>query len=105
MSWDGPGYDEHIDEQGIVALISEDNKKETDEEVEDENDVLQSSKCPFFHVETMQKMDDYYRCQPEVTPESVSQLVRFREFFAKKQESTIKQTSIIYFFSKSLIIS
>ena len=52
----------------------------------------------------MQKMDDYlayYRCQPEATPESVSQLVQFREFSAKKRESTIKQTSIFSFFSKS----
>ena len=50
MSCDGPGY-EHMDEQGIVALISGDNEKEADEEVEDENDVPQSSKCPFSHGE------------------------------------------------------
>ena len=103
ISCDGPGY-EHMDEQGIVALIYGDNEKEADEEVEDENDVPQSSKCPFSHGEAMQKMDDYlayYRCQPEATPESVSQLVQFREFSAKKRESTIKQTSILSFFSKS----
>ena len=46
MSCDVPGY-EHMDEQGIVALISGDNEKEAGEEVEDENDVPQSSKCPF----------------------------------------------------------
>ena len=33
MSCDGPGY-EHMDEQRIVALIFEDNKKEADEDVE-----------------------------------------------------------------------
>ena len=36
---------ERMDEQGIVALISGDNEKEADKEVEDENDVPQSSKC------------------------------------------------------------
>ena len=34
MSCDGPGY-EHMDEQGILALISGDNEKEADEGVED----------------------------------------------------------------------
>ena len=38
MSCNGPGYD-HMDEQGIVALISGDNEKEAYEEVENENDV------------------------------------------------------------------
>ena len=87
-----------MNEQGIVALISGDNEKE------DENYVPQSSKCPFSHSEAMQKMDDYLaynRYQLEATPESVSQLFQFREFFAKKRESTIKQTSILSFFSKS----
>ena len=70
MSCDDPEY-EHMNEQGIAALISGDNKKEADEGVEDENDVPQTSKCPFFHAKAMQKMDDhlaYYRCQPEATP-------------------------------------
>ena len=34
MNCDGPGY-EHMDEQGILALISGDNEKEADEGVED----------------------------------------------------------------------
>ena len=37
MSCDGPGY-EHLDDQGIVSLISGDCEKQTDEEVEDDND-------------------------------------------------------------------
>ena len=52
----------------------------------------------------MQKMDDYLvynRYQLEATLESVSQLVHFRKFSAKKGESTIKQTSIISLFSKN----
>ena len=32
MSCEGPDY-EHMDKQGIVALITGDNKKETDEAV------------------------------------------------------------------------
>ena len=32
MSFDGPGY-KHMEEQGIVALISGDNKKEGVEDV------------------------------------------------------------------------
>ena len=38
MSCDGPGY-EHLDNQGIVSLVSGNYKKETDEDVEDDNDV------------------------------------------------------------------
>ena len=34
MSCNGPGYD-YMDEQGIVALITGDNKKEANEAVED----------------------------------------------------------------------
>ena len=52
----------------------------------------------------MQTIDDflaYYRCQPEATPEKVSQLIKFREFSAKKREKTIKQTSILSYFSKT----
>ena len=44
MSCDGPHY-EHINEQGIVALITGDNKKEADESVEDEIGVSQPFKC------------------------------------------------------------
>ena len=77
MSCDGPGY-EHMDEQGIVALITGDNKKEADESVEDEIGVSQPSKCPFSHAEAMQKMDDYLaycRCQSEATSEDVLKLI------------------------------
>ena len=102
MSCDGPGY-EHMDEQGIVALITGDNKKEADEAVEDEIGVSQPSKCPFSHAEAMQKMDDYlayYRSQPEATTEDMSKLIRFREFSAKKQESSVKQTYILSLIKK-----
>ena len=70
MSCDGPGY-----EQGIVALITGDNKKEA---VEDEIGVSQPSKCPFSYTEAMQKINNYlayYRYQPEATPEDVSTLI------------------------------
>ena len=52
MSCYGPWY-EHIDELGIVALISRDNKKEADESVKDENDVPLTSKFLFSHSEAM----------------------------------------------------
>ena len=54
----------------------------------------------FSDAEAMQKMGDYsvyYRCQPEATRESVSQLIRFLEFSAKKRESSFKQNSILTF--------
>ena len=92
MSCNGPRY-EHINEQGIVALITGDNKKEADESVEDEIGVSQPSKFPFSNAETMQKMDDYsayYHSQTEATPEDVSKLIQFREFSAKKRESSFK---------------
>ena len=97
MCCNGSGY-EHMDEQGIVALITGDNKKESDEAVKDEIGVSQPSKCSFFHAKAMQKMEDYlayYLCQPETTPEDVSKLIQFREFSAEKQESSVKQTSIL----------
>ena len=52
MSCDGPGY-EHLDNQGIVSLISGDYEKQTDEEVEDDNDDQYTPKCPFTHSEAM----------------------------------------------------
>ena len=54
MNCDGPGY-EHMDEQGIVALITGDNEKGADEAVEDVIGVYLPSKCPFSHAEAMQK--------------------------------------------------
>ena len=85
ISCDGPGY-----EQGIVALISGDNEKEADDEVEDENDVPQSSKCPFSHGEAMQKIDDYlayYRCQPEITPENGQNLSSSVSFLLRNEKA------------------
>ena len=102
MSCDGPGY-EHMDEQGIVALITGDNEKEADESVGDEIGVSQPSKCPFFHAEAMQKINDYlayYRCQTEAKPEDMPKLIQFREFSAEKRESSVKQTFIFSFFKK-----
>ena len=52
----------------------------------------------------MQKIDDflsYYWCQPEATPEKVSQLIKFCEFSAEKCEKTIKQTPILSCQSKT----
>ena len=102
MCCDGPGY-EHMDQQGIVALISGDDEKDGNEDEEEIEDP-QLSKCPITHGETMNSMDNYlicYRCQPQATPANVSRLIQFREFAAERRESTIKQTSILLFFSNS----
>ena len=102
MSCDGPGY-EHMDEQGIVELVTGDNEKEAVEVVEDKIGVFQPSKCPFSHAEAMQKMDDYlayYRCQPEATPEDVSKLIQFREFSANKTRKHCKTIFYSFFFQK-----
>ena len=48
-------------------------------------------------------MDDYlgyYCCQSEATPKCLSQLVQFREFFAKKRESTSKKLSFFLFLAR-----
>ena len=74
MSCDGPVY-EHMDERGIVASISRNNKKEAGEGVEDKNNLPKTSKCPFSNAKAMQKIDDYLAgCfrQLEASPESVS---------------------------------
>ena len=102
MSCDGPGY-EHMDEQGIVELVTWDNEKEAVGVVEDEIGISEFSKCPFSHAEAMQKMDDYlpyYRYQPVATSEDVTKLIHFREFSAKKRKSSVKQISILSFFKK-----
>ena len=102
MRNDDPGY-EHMDEKGIVALVSWENELDVDNE-EEEDEVSQSSKCSISHAEAMSKMDDYltwYRCQLQATPENVSQLIQFRDFAAERRESSIKQTSILSYFSKS----
>ena len=96
-----------MDEEGIVALITGDNKwlLEADEGVEDEIDVSQHSKWLFSNAKAMKKMEDYltyYRCQTEATPEGVSKLIQFREFLPKKRESSVKQTYILSFFKKNL---
>ena len=66
MRNDGPGY-EHMDEQGIVALVSRENELDVDNK-EEEDEVSQSSKCSISHAEAIRKMNDYlkwYRCQPQ----------------------------------------
>ena len=107
MSCDGPGC-EHMDEQEIVALITGDNEKEADEAVEDETGVSQPSNSPFSHAEAMQKIDlAYYRCQPEAKPEDVSKLIQFREFSAKKRESSSNKLPFFLFSKRNfkLIVS
>ena len=37
------------------------------------------------------------RDQPEATTEDVSKFIQFREFSSKKRESSVKQTSILFF--------
>ena len=59
---DGPGY-EHIDEQGIVDLVSAAKDEERDEEEDtDENTghSTQKEKCPVSHPEAMRIFD---RCR------------------------------------------
>ena len=75
-----------MDDQGIVSLISGDYEKQTDEDVEDDNDDQHSPKCPFTHSEAMQKIDDflaYYRCQPEVTLKKFHNLLNSVSFLQK----------------------
>ena len=58
MSCDGPGY-EHLDDHCIVSLVFGDYEKETNENVEDDNDVQHTQKCRFTHSEAMEKIDDF----------------------------------------------
>ena len=52
---DGPGY-QHLDEKGIVDLVSAAEENECDEEEDaDENreHSMQKAQCPFSHAEAM----------------------------------------------------
>ena len=67
MSCDGSDY-EHLDNQGIISLVSGDYGKETDEDVEEDSYVLHTQKCPITLSEAMDKIDyflAYYRCQSD----------------------------------------
>ena len=100
MSCNGPDY-EHMDKQGIVAMITGDNEKEADVAVEDEIGISQPSKCPFSHAEAIQKINDYlayYHCQPEAKPEDVSKFIQFREFSFKKPKCPVKTNFHSFFF-------
>ena len=69
--------------------------------------VSQSSNFPLSHVEAMHKMVYYLSvrcCQPQVATESVSQLIKLREFYSKKRESSVKQNPVIFFIKSSDII-
>ena len=53
MNCDGPGYermDELSKEQGIVSLIS-------NEEKDKEEDHLESNRCPFTHAKALSRID------------------------------------------------
>ena len=52
MCWDGPCY-EHMDEKGIVALVSTDQGR--DEEEEDEDEPSEIVKCPVSYAEAAGK--------------------------------------------------
>ena len=100
MSSDGPGY-EHMDEQGIVALVSPGD--EAHEEEDDDDELPETVRCPISHAEAMEKIGDvltWYRFQPEATASHVSWLVQLREVAAKKRENTRKQASICSYFKK-----
>ena len=98
---DGLGY-EHMDEQGIVDLVTAPEEDIPNEE-EDENAELASQKehCPVSHAEAMQMHDEcltWLRFQPEATASNTSTLVRLWELAAEKRESSRKQSTIDSFF-------
>ena len=47
--------DEHLDNQGIVLLFSGEYKKQTNEEVADDNVDQYTPKFPYIHSEAMDK--------------------------------------------------
>ena len=102
MSCNGPDY-EHMDKQGIVALITGDNKKEADEAVEDEIGVSQPSKCPFSHAEAMQKIDNYLAyscCKLEATPLKMCQNLSNSSSFLLRIEKALSNILPFLLFSK-----
>ena len=107
---DWPGY-EHLDEQGIVDLVSvaEGNKCDEEEDA-DENTQhsTQKAQCSFSRAEAMQMYDHcltWLRIQPEATVSNTSTLVRLSEFAAEKRESFRKQSKIDSYFSRSRVAS
>lgn len=99
---DGPGY-EHMDEQGIVDLVTAPAEDMRDEEDADENAELSNRKeqCPVSHADAMRMFDDcltWLRFQQEATVSNTSTLVRLRELAAEKRESLRRQSKIDSFF-------
>ena len=99
---DGPGY-EHMDEQGIVDLVTASAEDMRDEEDADENAELSNRKeqCPVSHADAMRMFDDcltWILFQQEATVSNTSTLVRLRELAAEKRESSRRQSKIDSFF-------
>ena len=107
---DGPDC-EHLDEQGIVDLVSVAEESECDkEEGADENTqhLMQKAQCFFSRAKAMQMFDHcltWLRIQLEATVLNTSTLVRLREFAAEKRESSRKQSKIDSYISRSRVAS
>ena len=92
---DGPGY-EHLNEQGIVELLTADPNEECDEE-DGAPEPDHSVNCPISHMSAMKMFDDcltWLRHQPEATLANTSTLVALRELASEKRAAKQKQTTL-----------
>ena len=102
---DGPGY-EHMDEQGIVDLVSaaEDEKRDEEEDTDkNTGHSTQKEKCPVSHAEAMRMFDrclTWLRFQSEASVSNTSTLVRLRKLAAEKRQSACKLIKIDPFFCR-----
>ena len=100
-----------MDEQGIVDLVfvAEGNECDVEEDA-DENTQhsTQKAQCSLSRAEAMQTFDQcltWLHIQWEATVSNTSTLIRLLELFAKKPESSRKQSEIDSYFSRSSVAS
>ena len=102
---DGPCY-EHMNEKGIVALVSTDQCRDEEEEDEDGPSEIVNVSC--FLCRSYGKIDDvltWYRFQPGATASRVSWLVQLREVAAERREKkTGNKLHLVHFLKKNLLL-
>lgn len=98
---DGPGY-EHMDEQGIIDLVTADPAGDESDEEDATDVVVLHQQCPISNAEAARMFDrclTWLRSQPEASMANTSTLVQLRELAAEKRESSRKQSTITSFFT------
>ena len=94
----GPGY-EHLDDNGIVRLVTTDDQDEQKDEDEDSEELPEIPRVTNSEaMECLNKVLSWIRAVPNASPQTISNLINLRELAAERRRSSRKQSSILSFF-------